>query len=299
MTATDPALRSPSETARRASCAPAASRRPRRRLGTRAPSAGCESTFSRGRSTSPSPSCSWRWCCTSYRRWSLPVHRCGMVGHRPRILSSSPRSSPKSAPAGPSSGIALAYFTYGSYPLAGALAGRRLLRPARDRHRLAGVAEAPRRDLGAIYFFVVLAVVSFFLLSGATGSACPASTRAVGRHPGHASSCAAVGIVVSLPLGIMLALGRRSQMPAVRLFSRHLHRVRARRAADHRAVHGERDAAAVRAGRYSARQTAARADRHRAVRLGLHGRGRARRPAGHPQGPVRGRDGAGPAATGR
>ena len=30
---------------------------------------------------------------------------------------------------------------------------------------------------------------------------------------------AAVGIVVSLPLGILLALGRRSNMPVVRLFS--------------------------------------------------------------------------------
>ena len=59
---------------------------------------------------------------------------------------------------------------------------------------------------------------------------------------------ASVGIVFSLPLGILLALGRRSRMPAVRAVLGDLHRIRARRAADHGAVHGERDAAAVRAG---------------------------------------------------
>ncbi len=59
---------------------------------------------------------------------------------------------------------------------------------------------------------------------------------------------AVVGIAVSLPLGIVLALGRRSNMPAIQLFSVALHRIRARRAADHGAVHGQRDAAAVPAG---------------------------------------------------
>jgi general L-amino acid transport system permease protein len=75
-----------------------------------------------------------------------------------------------------------------------------------------------------------------------------------------------VGIVFSLPIGILLALGRRSNMPAVKAVLGDLHRVRARRAADHRAVHGERDAAAVRAGCLFAGQAAARAGRHRDVR---------------------------------
>ena len=45
-----------------------------------------------------------------------------------------------------------------------------------------------------------------------------------------------------------------------------LHRVRARRAADHRAVHGQRHAAAVPAGRHDGRQAAARPGRRRPVR---------------------------------
>ena len=130
-----------------------------------------------------------------------------------------------------------------------ALAGRRVLRAARGRRRLDAVARRaaprPRRDL---------------LLRRAADrcrSSCWSAGRLIGLPDVETALwggvlvtivVAAVGIVVSLPLGILLALGRRSQMPVVRLFSRHLHRVRARRAADHRAVHGERDAAAVRAG---------------------------------------------------
>ena len=68
---------------------------------------------------------------------------------------------------------------------------------------------------------------------------------------------AVTGIVVSLPLGILLALGRRSNMPAVRLFSSSSSNV-ARRAADHRAVHGVGHAAAVPAGGRQLRQAAAR-----------------------------------------
>ena len=67
-----------------------------------------------------------------------------------------------------------------------------------------------------------------------------------------------------------------------------LHRGVARRAADHRAVHGVGDAAAVPAGGGELRQAVALPDRGCAVLLGLYGRGGARRPAGDPQGPVRG-----------
>ncbi len=61
----------------------------------------------------------------------------------------------------------LSYFVYGFYPVGRALAGRSVL-PA-----LAfGIAwllwlSAPRRDIGALYFFVVLPVLSFVLLHGA------------------------------------------------------------------------------------------------------------------------------------
>jgi general L-amino acid transport system permease protein len=79
--------------------------------------------------------------------------------------------------------------------------------------------DAPRRDIGAFYFFVVLPIASVVLLLG---------FPAIGLTPVSTSQwggvlvtvvVAAVGIVASLPLGILLALGRRSEMPAVRLCS--------------------------------------------------------------------------------
>src|SRR5450631_4774050 len=111
------------------------------------------------------------------------------------------------------------YFVYGSYPI-----------PQRWRVDVffamlaVGVfwilwLEAPRRDLGSVYCFVVLPVSSFILLTG---------WRAIGLEPVDTALwggilvtivVASVGIVFSLPLGILLALGRRSRMPAVRLFS--------------------------------------------------------------------------------
>ena len=113
----------------------------------------------------------------------------------------------------------LAYFTYGSYPISGrwrvdvffAMMGF-------------GTAwllwlDAPRRDLGALYFFAVLPVTSFFLLYGlpAVGLATVDTSRWGGILV--TVVVASVGIVVSLPLGILLALGRRSRMPAVKFLS--------------------------------------------------------------------------------
>jgi general L-amino acid transport system permease protein len=78
---------------------------------------------------------------------------------------------------------------------------------------------APRRDLGALYFFVVLPIVSFILLRGSTLLGLPVVDTV--RWGGLLVTIvvATVGIVFSLPIGILLALGRRSRMPAVRLFS--------------------------------------------------------------------------------
>jgi len=79
--------------------------------------------------------------------------------------------------------------------------------------------DAPRRDLGVVYFFVVMPVAAIVLLLG---------FPAIGLEAVPTSSwggvlvtivVASVGIVASLPIGILLALGRRSKMPAVRLFS--------------------------------------------------------------------------------
>jgi len=113
----------------------------------------------------------------------------------------------------------LPYFIYGSYPIS-------------ERWRVdvffamlaIGILwllrlNAPRRDLAAVYFFAILPAASFILLTG---------WAAIGLQPvdtvlwGGALVTivvASVGIVVSLPLGILLALGRRSHMPVVRSLS--------------------------------------------------------------------------------
>ena len=113
----------------------------------------------------------------------------------------------------------LAYFTYGSYPIDG-------------RWRVdvffimlaVGIGwllwlDAPRRDLGALYFFGIFPIVSFFLLYGLP----PLGLEVVdtSRWGGMLITLvvAVVGIVTSMPLGILLALGRRSRMPAVKTLS--------------------------------------------------------------------------------
>ena len=110
------------------------------------------------------------------------------------------------------------YFVYGSYPI-----------DQRWRVDLLYVMfafgatwmlwlNAPRRDIGAIFFFLILPVVAFFLLHGLP--AIGLSTVTTERWGGMLVTfiVAIVGIVVSLPLGILLALGRRSQLPIVKLF---------------------------------------------------------------------------------
>ena len=79
--------------------------------------------------------------------------------------------------------------------------------------------DAPRRDRGAIYFFIVLPITSFILLRGMPMIGLPLVDTALWGGVLVTIVVAAVGIVVSLPLGVLLALGRRSSMPAVRLFS--------------------------------------------------------------------------------
>jgi general L-amino acid transport system permease protein len=78
--------------------------------------------------------------------------------------------------------------------------------------------DAPRRDLGAVYFFIVMPVASFFLLIGLPVVGLPQVSTAQWGGVLVTIVVAAAGIVASLPIGIVLALGRRSDMPAVRLF---------------------------------------------------------------------------------
>jgi len=113
----------------------------------------------------------------------------------------------------------LPYFIYGSYPI-----------PQRWRVDVfflmltVGVAwllwlKAPRRDLGAIYFFIVLPIVSYILLTGWSVIGLEPVDTVLWGGVLVTIVVASVGIVFSLPLGIILALGRRSRMPAVRTLS--------------------------------------------------------------------------------
>jgi general L-amino acid transport system permease protein len=79
--------------------------------------------------------------------------------------------------------------------------------------------QAPRRDLGALYFFVVLPICSYFLLHGFETIGLEIVDTVLWGGVLVTIVVASVGIVVSLPLGILLALGRRSPMPTVKLFS--------------------------------------------------------------------------------
>ncbi len=113
----------------------------------------------------------------------------------------------------------MAFFTYGFYPI-------------EERWRVdvffvllaIGIGwmawlNAPRRDLGAVYFFILMPLASVVLLLGFPAIGLPRVSTAQWGGILVTIVVAAVGIVASLPLGIVLALGRRSQMPAVRLFS--------------------------------------------------------------------------------
>jgi len=111
------------------------------------------------------------------------------------------------------------YFVYGSYPI-----------PQRWRVDLffvmlaVGVVwllwlEAPRRDLGLIYSFIVLPVASYILLHGFELIGMPMVDTVLWGGVLVTVVVASVGIVLSLPLGILLALGRRSRMPTIKLFS--------------------------------------------------------------------------------
>jgi general L-amino acid transport system permease protein len=112
-----------------------------------------------------------------------------------------------------------AYFIYGSYPI-----------PERWRVDIffamlaVGIfwmlwLEAPRRDLGALYFFVVVPIVSYILLTGWPLIGLRNVDTSLWGGVLVTIVVSWVGIVFSLPIGILLALGRRSTMPAVKLFS--------------------------------------------------------------------------------
>jgi len=113
----------------------------------------------------------------------------------------------------------ISYFIYGSYPI-----------PERWRVDIffamlaVGIAwllwlNAPRHDLGLFYFFIVVPISSFILLHGSALLGLPIVDTSLWGGVLVTIVVSSVGIVVSLPLGILLALGRRSRMPIVKTLS--------------------------------------------------------------------------------
>ena len=77
----------------------------------------------------------------------------------------------------------------------------------------------PRRDLGALYFFVVLPILSYVLLHGAPLIGLRVVPTSLWGGILVTVVVAAIGMVFSLPLGILLALGRRSELPVIKVVS--------------------------------------------------------------------------------
>jgi general L-amino acid transport system permease protein len=140
------------------------------------------------------------------------------------VWSGSDREACLASPANPSPGACWAfvrvwssYFVYGFYPF-----GQRWRVDLFFLALALGIAwlawlSAPRRDLGAVYFFMVLPILSFVLLSGAPLLGLAAVSTSLWGGILVTVVVATVGIVVSLPIGIVLALGRRSKIPVVKL----------------------------------------------------------------------------------
>jgi general L-amino acid transport system permease protein len=113
----------------------------------------------------------------------------------------------------------LGYLLYGSYPEA--------QRWRVDLTEIAGAAlivwllwpGAPKRGWGSVLFFGVYPIAAFVLLSGAPALGLPYVDTILWGGVFVTMLTALVGIVVSLPLGVLLALGRRSQLPFVRAAS--------------------------------------------------------------------------------
>jgi general L-amino acid transport system permease protein len=78
---------------------------------------------------------------------------------------------------------------------------------------------APRRAWGALLFFVVYPILALVLLHGSSLLDLPIVDTLLWGGIFVSLITAVVGIVFSLPLGVLLALGRRSPLPVVRTAS--------------------------------------------------------------------------------
>jgi general L-amino acid transport system permease protein len=113
----------------------------------------------------------------------------------------------------------LSYFIYGFYPMAARWRVDMFFAALAFGIGWLAWLSAPRRDLGALYFFVVLPVLSFVLLYGFPAIGLSAVPTNLWGGVLVTIVVATVGIVAALPIGILLALGRRSELPTVRWLS--------------------------------------------------------------------------------
>jgi general L-amino acid transport system permease protein len=112
----------------------------------------------------------------------------------------------------------LDYLRYGSYPPTG--------RWRVDAVEIVGAVlvvwllwpNAPRRNVAAALFFLVFPLLAFALLRGIPQLGLPTVDTSLWGGLLVTLIMSAVGIVASLPIGIALALGRRSQLPVIRIF---------------------------------------------------------------------------------
>ena len=111
------------------------------------------------------------------------------------------------------------YFRYGSYPQSERW--RIDLTQAVGAVLIAWLAwpRAPRRDIGAGLFFVAFPILGFILLRGLDWFGLPIVETVLWGGVFVSLLTALVGIVFSLPLGVLLALGRRSPLPIIRIAS--------------------------------------------------------------------------------
>jgi general L-amino acid transport system permease protein len=111
------------------------------------------------------------------------------------------------------------YFRYGSYPQSE--------RWRVDVTEIVGAGlivwllwpRAPRRAIGAALFFIAFPILAFVLLRGSDRLSLPIVDTVLWGGIFVSLLTALVGIVFSLPLGVLLALGRRSHLPVVKLAS--------------------------------------------------------------------------------
>jgi general L-amino acid transport system permease protein len=139
------------------------------------------------------------------------------------VWSGADRDACLASPAQPNPGACWAfvrvwfsYFVYGFYPL-----GERWRVDLFFLTLAFGIVwllrlSAPRRDIGAFYFFVILPILSFVLLHGARLVGLTVVPTVLWGGILVTVVVASIGMVFSLPLGVLLALARRSEKPVVK-----------------------------------------------------------------------------------